>query len=113
MIRHILCIAFTDIATQKHIQQVKARFLSIPRQIEGVTHVEWGINDSQEGKNAGFTYIVLMTFQDDAARQRYLFHPDHISLKAIFKPILKDIIVLDYPVIKKDASGDLPLPHIY
>ncbi len=96
MIRHILFITFTDSALPEQILAVRTAFLEIPDRIEGVTGVEWGTNDSPEKKNAGFTHCVLMTFQDEAARQRYLPHPAHDDLKAIFRPILQDIIVLDY-----------------
>lgn len=96
MIRHILFITFTDSALPEQIQAVRTAFLQIPDRIEGVTSVEWGTNDSPEGKNAGYTHCVLMTFVDEAARQRYLLHPAHDDLKTIFRPILQDIIVLDY-----------------
>jgi len=96
MIRHILFITFTDSTLPEQILAVRTAFLQIPDRIEGVTSVEWGINDSPEEKNAGFTHCVLMTFEDETARQRYLPHPAHDDLKAIFRPILRDIIVLDY-----------------
>ncbi|MGK2895221.1 Dabb family protein [Klebsiella michiganensis] len=96
MIRHILFITFTDSALPEQILAVRTAFLQIPARIEGVTSVEWGINNSPEGKNNGFTHCVLMTFADEAARQRYLPHPAHEALKTIFRPILRDIIVLDY-----------------
>ncbi|WP_374936606.1 Dabb family protein [Aeromonas sp. ASNIH6] len=38
-----------------------------------------------------------------AARQRYLPHPDHDALKAIFRPVLERIIVLDYTLQAGDA----------
>ncbi|HCP5933088.1 TPA: Dabb family protein [Escherichia coli] len=38
----------------------------------------------------------MMTFVNEAARQRYLPHPEHEALKNIFRPILNDIIVFDY-----------------
>lgn len=98
MIRHILFITFTDGALPEQILAVRTAFLQIPDRIEGVTSVEWGINDSPEEKNAGFTHCVLMTFADEVARQRYLPHPAHEALKAIFRSILRDIIVLDYTV---------------
>ena len=44
-----------------------------------------------------------MTFVDEAARQRYLPHPDYEALKAIFRPVLDRIIVLDYTLQAKDA----------
>lgn len=103
MIRHILLITFTVDASPEAISQVREAFLLIPAHIEGVQAVEWGINDSPEGKNAGFTHCVLMTFQDEQARQRYLPHPKHEALKAIFRPVLNNIIVLDYPV---NTPGD-------
>ncbi len=86
MIRHILFITFTDSALPEQIQAVRTAFLQIPDRIEGVTNVEWGTNDSPEEKNAGFSHCVLMTFADEAARQRYLPHPSHEALKSIFRP---------------------------
>lgn len=99
MIRHILLITFTDNASATAIEQVKMAFLHMTEKVEGVQAVEWGYNDSPEGKNAGFTHCVMMTFSDEQARQRYLPHPRHDELKAIFRPVLKDIIVLDYPLL--------------
>ena len=75
---------------------MRAAFLAIPSKIEGVEAVEWGENDSPEDKNQGFTHCVLMTFTDEAGRNRYLPHPEHKALVAIFRPVLDDIIVLDY-----------------
>ncbi|GAM54035.1 stress responsive alpha-beta barrel domain protein dabb [Vibrio ishigakensis] len=96
MIRHILLIKFKDQTSEPDISELKALFEAIPSKIEGVVAVEWGVNDSPEGKNKGFTHSVLMTFADEAARQRYLPHPEHDALKVVFRPILEDLIVLDY-----------------
>lgn len=98
MIRHILFFTFSENATPVQKDAVKRAFLSMPADIEGVESVEWGCNNSPEGKSAGFTHCVLMTFQDEAARQRYLPHPEHEKLKLIFRPVLQDIIVMDYSV---------------
>ena len=96
MIRHILFITFTDSALPEQILAVRTAFLQTLDRVEGITGVEWGTNDSPEEKNSGFTHCVLMTFADETARQRYLPHPAHDDLKTIFRPILQDIIVLDY-----------------
>ncbi|MFM5468138.1 Dabb family protein [Aeromonas veronii] len=103
MIRHILLIAFKPDAQPARIDAVRTAFLAIPHQVCGVTAVEWGENDSPEGRDDGFTHSVLMTFADEAARQRYLPHPDHDALKAIFRPVLERIIVLDYTLQAGDA----------
>ena len=96
MIRHILLIQFKPDADPQKIEAVRAAFLAIPAKVEGVEAVEWGENDSPEGKNRGFTHCVLMTFADETGRQRYLPHSEHEALKTIFRPLLEKIIVLDY-----------------
>ena len=103
MIRHILLIAFKQGTPPARIDAVRTAFLAIPHQVRGVTAVEWGENDSPEGRDDGFTHSVLMTFADEAVRQRYLPHPDHDALKAIFRPVLARIIVLDYTLQAGDA----------
>jgi hypothetical protein len=98
MIRHILLIKFKDSAEPLKIAALKDLFESIPEKIEGVDAVEWGINDSPEGKNEGYTHSVVMTFADEAVRRNYLPHPEHDALKAVFVPLLEKIIVFDYQV---------------
>ncbi|HDR2836432.1 MULTISPECIES: Dabb family protein [Enterobacteriaceae] len=96
MIRHILLIRFTSEVKPAQIASVREAFLSLPLRMQGVVSVEWGENNSREGKNAGYTHCVMMTFFDEQARQLYLPHPQHEAIKAIFRPILNDIIVFDY-----------------
>ena len=105
MIRHILLITFKAGTQADDIAAVRAAFLGIPARVNGVVAVEWGENDSPEGRDDGFTHCVLMTFADEAARQRYLPHPDHDALKAIFRPLLERIIVLDYTLQAGDAAS--------
>ncbi|MEH6650575.1 MAG: Dabb family protein [Motiliproteus sp.] len=96
MIRHILLITFKSTAKESEINALKASFESMPLKIEGVHSVEWGLNDSQEGKNKNYTHAVLMNFVDAAGRDNYLPHPEHDELKKLFGPILEDLIVFDY-----------------
>lgn len=98
MIRHILFIQFIEEATPEQIDEVEALFAAIPGKVDGVVATEWGLNDSPEGKNQNYTHAVMMTFADEAGRQNYLPHPEHDALRALFSPLVKDIIVLDYTV---------------
>lgn len=98
MIRHLLLIEFKGDVTSEQIDEVKTLFEAIPKTVEGVLSVEWGLNDSPEGKNKGFTHTVLMNFADEAGRKNYLPHPEHEALRAFFKPLVADIIVFDYTV---------------
>lgn len=98
MIRHILLIKFKTSATSDKIQQLRELFEAMPTKVEGVTDVEWGLNNSPEGKNKDYTHAVMMTFADEAGRQNYLPHPEHDALKEVFRPLLEDIIVFDYEI---------------
>ncbi|WP_336243390.1 Dabb family protein [Enterobacter cloacae] len=105
MIRHILFITFTESASSDLRNAVRQAFLRIPHQVTGVTRVELGSNNSPEGKNAGYTHCVLMTFADEAARQHYLPHPAHDALKSIFRPVLQNIVVLDFSLAPEHVAG--------
>jgi hypothetical protein len=86
----------TEAARADDIDAVRDAFLRIPHQIRGVSRVEWGVNDSPEALSAGFTHCVLMTFENERARQRYLPHPAHRALQARLRPVLQQIMVLDF-----------------
>ena len=98
MIRHIILIKFKSTAKINEINELKASFESMPLKVEGVHSVEWGLNDSPEGKNKGYTHAVLMNLVYDAGRDNYLPHPEHDELKKLFGPILDDLVVFDYTV---------------
>lgn len=99
MIRHVLFIQFKPEILSVDIDIVRILFLDVRNKIEGILDVEWGENNSPEMKSAGYTHCVFMTFLDETARQRYLPHSVHEELKEIFKPLVQDIIVLDYTVV--------------
>ncbi|HEC7758684.1 TPA: Dabb family protein [Salmonella enterica subsp. enterica serovar Muenchen] len=90
---------FNDNTPCEHLIDIQQGFQSLPDKISGVLSVEWGANNSPEGKNAGFTHCVIMTFIDEPTRVEYLHHPEHLILKNIFKPYLTDIIVFDYQFV--------------
>lgn len=98
MIRHVLFIRFKDSATASDMATCFANFEAIQRKIDGIESVEWGENNSPEGRNKGYTHCVFMTFSDAASRDVYIPHPQHEVLKAQLGPILDDIIVFDYEI---------------
>ncbi|MCP3849364.1 MAG: Dabb family protein [Gammaproteobacteria bacterium] len=98
MIRHMLLIKFKQSAELSQIEELRALFESMPSKVEGVVSVEWGLNDSPENMNQGYTHSILMTFTNEEGRQNYLPHPEHDKLKEVFRPLLEDIVVFDYQV---------------
>jgi hypothetical protein len=98
MIKHILLIKFKQSSTRDAIEKLKGLFEAMPDKVAGIVSVEWGVNNSPEGKNQGYSHSVLMTFADEQGRKNYLPHPEHEALKQFFAPLLDDIIVFDYQI---------------
>ncbi|MEL5428858.1 Dabb family protein [Serratia nevei] len=107
MICHFLFIMFIDTAISLQANAVREVFLFVSLKIVGVLCAEWGDNDSQERKNAGFMHRVQMTFRDEDARQRYLSHQMLEVLKTIFTPLIRNVIVLDPPVLQGNSARQL------
>ncbi len=98
MIRHLMLVEMKPEATTNEIEIAKQAFIDIPTKIAGIEAVEWGMNNSPEGKNKAYDLAIVMTFTDDSARNIYLTHREHDALKVHFKKIIQDIVVLDYTV---------------
>ena len=52
-------------------------FEALNGKIPGIVSFEYGVNDSPENLNKGFTHVYLLTFDDTGARDAYLPHPEH------------------------------------
>ncbi|NLQ17736.1 Dabb family protein [Marinomonas sp. M1K-6] len=98
MIRHILLIQFNEFAALSNISIFFETLDSITERVEGIASIEWGVNNSNEGANKGFTHCVMMTFIDEAARNHYLPHAAHDEIKKLLGPLLSDMIIIDYSI---------------
>jgi predicted P-loop ATPase len=98
MIRHILLIQFNELASDSNISIFFEKLDSINDRVDGISSIEWGLNNSYEGANKGFTHCVMMTFIDEAARDHYLPHAAHDELKNLLGPLLSDMIIIDYSI---------------
>lgn len=98
MIRHLMLVETKQSATVIERDAAKAAFLSISDKVDGIESVEWGENNSPEGKNKSYDLAIVMTFCSEEARDRYLTHPEHDALKVHFRKIIQDIVVVDYTV---------------
>jgi len=95
-IRHIVCFKFKEDADPSKIKKVEREFAALKSKIPGIRSLEWGINNSPEGLNKGFTHCFIVTFDNEEARTNYLPHPDHQAFVSILKPILDDVFVIDF-----------------
>ena len=96
--RHIVVFKYKASATEEQIRQITAAFGQLPNKIPGIVSFEHGINNSPERKNLGFTHVYQITFEDVAARDAYLPHPEHKKFvdELGSSGILEDAFVVDY-----------------
>lgn len=97
-VRHVVVFKYKPDATPAQIQQVTAAFRALATSIPGITGFEDGVNDSPEGKNQGFTHVYVLTFENAAARDAYLPHPEHKKFGQVLgkSGIFVDAFVVDY-----------------
>ena len=97
-LRHIVVFKYKPTATQEQISEVNREFGKLKDRIPGIIDFEYGVNDSPEGLDQGFTHVYLLTFESPEARDTYLPHPRHAEFGEFLggMDILEEVFVVDY-----------------
>jgi quinol monooxygenase YgiN len=96
VLRHLVLLRFKPAAGAPAIADIAQAFVALRDQIAGVRDIEWGSDVSPEGLAKGFTHAFLLSFDDAAARDAYLPHPAHQAFVERLKPLVDDVLVVDY-----------------
>ena len=96
LLRHIVLFNFKEGSTDAQIKAVTDAFAALPKKIKQIKTFEWGVNNSSESLNEGFTHCFFVTFSSEKDRAVYLMHPDHLAFGNILRPILDKVLVVDY-----------------
>ncbi|PKA97089.1 stress responsive alpha/beta barrel protein [Flavobacteriaceae bacterium MAR_2009_75] len=96
LLRHVVLFKFKSGTSEEDIKKVEEAFSALPSKISQIVSYEWGLNNSPEGHDKGFTHCFFLTFESEADRAIYLPHPDHKAFGAILGPHLDDVLVVDY-----------------
>ncbi len=78
------------------ILKIEKEFAALPSKIPEIIDFEWGIDNSAEGLDKGFSHSFLVTFKSEEGRAIYLPHHDHLAFVEILQPFLDDVLVIDY-----------------
>lgn len=95
-LRHVVLFTFKESSTSIDIKKIEEAFNELPSKIPEIKDFEWGINNSPEKINKGFTHCFILTFQSEKDRDIYLPHPDHQAFGKLLNPYLEDVLVIDY-----------------
>ncbi len=96
LLRHVVLFKFKEGTSKADISKVETAFSALPNKIPEIMDYEWGLNNSPEGINKGFTHCFLVTFNSEEARAIYLPHPAHKAFVDVLSPHLEDVVVVDY-----------------
>ncbi len=96
VLRHLVLLNFKDDADEAKVEEIVEAFGNLPNEIDEIHDFEWGREDSVENLTKGFTHCFLVTFKSQEDLKAYLPHPAHLGFVKILKPVLEDVLVVDY-----------------
>ena len=64
-LRHIVLFKFKATSEAVDIQKIEDAFIALPTKIKEIKDFEWGLNNSTEGLDKGFTHCFLVTFESE------------------------------------------------
>ncbi|APQ18238.1 Dabb family protein [Maribacter hydrothermalis] len=96
LLRHVVLFKFKEGTTKAQMKEVEDAFSALPSKISEIKGYEYGLNNSPEGLDKGFTHAFFLTFNSEEDRAIYLPHPDHKAFGAVLTPYLEDVLVFDY-----------------
>lgn len=96
VLRHVVLFKFKEDATAEQLKSFEKAFGDLPGKIPEILDFEWGLNNSPEGLDKGFTHCFFVSFQNEEDRAIYLPHPDHKAFVSLIGPSVDDVLVIDY-----------------
>lgn len=96
VLRHVVLFKFNEATSADDLATIESTFGQLPSKIKEIQDFEWGLNNSPEGLEKGFTHCFFVTFKNEADRAIYLPHPDHKAFIEIASPHIEDVLVVDY-----------------
>ena len=96
VLRHVVLFKFKEGTTSNQLNSYETAFGALKNKIPEIVSFEWGLNNSPEGLEKGFTHCFFVTFASEADRDIYLPHPDHQAFVSLIGPSVEDVLVVDY-----------------
>ena len=96
MLRHVVLFKFKEGSKAEDVKKVEDAFRALPSKIKEIKSLEWGLNNSPENLNSGFTHCFFLTFASEEDRAAYLPHPAHKAFGSLLGPFLDKVLVIDY-----------------
>ncbi|WP_019668483.1 Dabb family protein [Eudoraea adriatica] len=96
VLRHVVLFKFKEEASAEQLKSFEKAFGDLAEKIPEILDFEWGLNNSPEGLDKGFTHCFFVSFKSEEDRAIYLPHPDHQAFVSLIGPSVDDVLVVDY-----------------
>jgi hypothetical protein len=100
MVQHLVLFRFRADLPPGAVPAIFTQLRDLQARIDGIVGFSGGADCSREGLAKGYTHGFCMTFQDAAARDAYLPHPEHQRVVEQLLPMLEGgiegVITFDY-----------------
>ena len=96
VLKHVVAFQFNDDVSEERKNQAVQDFRDLSGKIPEIRKFEGGENVSDKGMNKQFTHWFVLTFDSEADRDIYLPHPAHLEVVQKNKPLLADLLVVDF-----------------
>jgi hypothetical protein len=96
VLRHVVLFKFKEGTSNEQLVSFEKAFGALAVKIPEILAFEWGLNNSPEGLDKGFTHCFFVSFKSEEDRAIYLPHPDHKAFVSLIGPSVEDVLVIDY-----------------
>jgi len=96
VLRHVVLFKFKEGTSEEQLVSFEKAFGALAGKIPQISDFEWGLNNSPEGLDKGFTHCFFVSFKSEEDRAKYLPHPDHKAFVSLIGPSVDDVMVVDY-----------------
>jgi hypothetical protein len=96
-LRHVVLFKFKDGLPKDTITAIEMAFKGLKTQIPSIQNFEWGLNNSPEKLDQGYTHCFVVTFLSEKDRDEYLPCAAHQAFVTKFAKLYVDkVCVIDF-----------------
>ena len=96
VLNHVVFFRFKDNLSAEAKDRAVRNFLELEGKIPQILSIAGGENINDQNLNHGFTHCFILAFADEEARDIYLPHPEHLRVVEENRPLLEELLVVDF-----------------
>ena len=83
ILKHVVIFKFKDSSSPADVQHVAETFAALYGKVPQIKAFEWGINNSPEHFNEGFTHCFTLSFSSEKDLADYQLQPAHLEFQKV------------------------------